>query len=149
MNLLGTTGTRSTRGRERELTEYLLRPETGLWLAGFDGYVSGGCRGWDAIFGRTLALTYPDKIHCVIVPDNRSQVDPWWEEFDLGKIWVIFMGEGTDFRARNQKIVELSSYIWYCASHPEKHGASTRSGTWMTVRLARAADKPVSGFLLN
>ena len=121
-----------------------------LYLSEYDGFVSGGCRGWDAVFGETLALRYPDKQHVVIVPANRSQVDPWWEKFDPGFVVVVYMDEGTSYRQRNEEIVKHSTHLFYCANYPEDHPKSGRGcGTWMTVRIARAAGMTPVGIILN
>jgi hypothetical protein len=42
-------------------------------------YVTGGCRGGDAFLGHWLAITQRGAEHFVVLPENRSQVDPWWE----------------------------------------------------------------------
>lgn len=149
MSALGFTGTRATEPHEEKLRAYLERTGTILFLREFDTYVTGGCRGWDAFVGRYLALTYPTKTHIVVVPANRSQVDPWWLEFDLGTILVLYMDEGTDYKDRNKEIVRRSEYVFYCADYPEAHGKSRRSGTWQTKRLAEAALVPTSGIILN
>jgi hypothetical protein len=150
MNLLGTTGTRSIDAWTHVmLEEYLRKPEMDLWLSQFDGFVSGGCRGWDAIYGETLALKYRDKKHVVIVPANRSQVDPWWEKFEIGYVQVVYMDDETDYRRRNEEIVRWSSQLFYCADYPEDHGKSRRSGTWMTVRIAKDAGMTPHGIIIN
>lgn len=42
-------------------------------------YITGGARGGDKFLGRWLYANRPGAEHMVIVPANRSQVDPWWE----------------------------------------------------------------------
>lgn len=120
-----------------------------LYLMEFDGFVSGGCRGWDAVFGETLALAFPDKVHVVVVPANKSQVDPWWTKFDAGLVQVVYMDADTDYRSRNTEIVRRSSQLFYCADYQEDHGKSRRSGTWMTVRIARQAGMQPTGIIIN
>jgi hypothetical protein len=149
MNLLGFTGTRGTAPHEDRLREYFGGGAMHIFLSNYDGYVTGGCIGFDALIGRFLATKYPDKEHVVIVPADRSRVDPWWEEFDLGTITVIEMPDDTDYRARNEEIVNKSTALFYCAEHLEDHNKSRRSGTWMTVRIAQRAAKPVHGVVLN
>ena len=150
MNVLGTTGTRNIAQNDEPLyVERLTNPEMLFWLSNFDAFVSGACTGWDAVWGSTMRLTFPDKLHFVIVPANRSQIEPWWEAFDLGTVHLILMAKDTDYRARNEKIVEMSTHLYYCADYPEDHGKSRRSGTWMTVRIARKAGIPVHGFVIN
>lgn len=147
---LGFTGTRNIGGHEEKLTAYLQKSETHLFLSwAFDQYVTGACKGWDAFIGEFLALTYPNATHTVLVPADQSQVDRWWEGFDLGKINVIFMPPNTDYRYRNEQIVQRSDYLFYCADYPEDDGRSKRSGTWMTKRIAEKAGVPLTGIVLN
>ena len=149
MTSLGFTGTRETEKFHERLRDYLESADMQLFLREFDMFVTGGCRGWDAFVGRYLALTFPQKTHLVVVPANRSQVDPWWLEFDLGTILVKYMPEGTDYKDRNEEIVERSDHLFYCADYPEAHGKSKRSGTWQTVRIGHRARIHVNGIILN
>lgn len=149
MKALGFTGTRATEPHEERLRKYLELADTVLYLREFDMYVTGGCVGWDAYVGRYLALTYPDKTHLVVCPANRSQVDPWWFEFDIGTILVHYMPDDTDYKDRNAEIVRRSDQLFYCADYSEAHGKSGRSGTWQTKRLAEAALIPVNGIVIN
>lgn len=150
MNLLGTTGTRHiAQNDEPKFVDYLLRPQTHLFLSSFDGFVSGACVGWDAVFGSTMALTYPDKEHVVVVPADQSRVETWWHAFDPGLVKVVYMDDDTSYRDRNTEIVRLSSQLFYCADYPEDHPKSQRSGTWMTVRIARKAGMTPSGIIIH
>lgn len=148
MNLFGFTGTRNI-GDPEPLRAYFGGGHMHVYLSKYDGFVTGGCNGFDAFIGEFLALRHPDKTHVVVVPANRSQVDAWWERFDPGKIIVIEMPDGTDYRARNGEICAQSSEIFYCAEYPENHPSSKRSGTWMTVRIASKAGMTVHGIVLN
>lgn len=151
MSALGFTGTRATAARELELKLYLESADMITYLRKFDTYITGGCTGWDALVGRYLALKFPPPVaqHVVIVPANHDQIDPWWEEFDVGTIDLVHMPEGSDYRARNQAIVDRADQLFYCADYVEDDGHSKRSGTWMTVRMARAASLQVNGITLN
>lgn len=106
--------------------------------------ITGAAIGVDACVAR-LAPEYGLLVHTV-VPANRRDVSPFWEEradsFEL-------MPEGTAFRARNLRIVELSSRLLAFPLHPESDPRSQRSGSWMTVRLARAAGIPVDIYVLD
>ncbi len=148
-NFLGFTGTRATEERIPDLLRYVAKPDMRIYLDSFDGYVTGGCRGWDAFIGAHLVLAFPEKTHLVVVPANRSQVDPWWETFDLDRVLVVYMEDGTDYRDRNTEIVRRSNAVFYCADYPEQHPKSKRSGTWMTKRIAEGLDVPVTGIILN
>lgn len=149
MNLLGFTGTRSTAPAMVLLERYFECAEFLMYADAFDGFVTGGCKGFDAYIGKLMALKFPGKKHVVVVPANRSQVDPWWEKFDHCFITVIEMPEGSTYKKRNQKIVELSGHLFYCADYPEAHGKSTRSGTWQTFRLAKDAGMTPDGIIIH
>ncbi len=144
--ILGTTGTRSiAQNDEPRWVEYLQDP----WFGQFDGFVSGACVGWDAIFGSTMAVTYPEKKHVVIVPADTSRVERWWEAIDVDSVEVVYMDDGTSYRSRNEEIVRRSSHLFYCADYPESHSKSKRSGTWMTVRIAQRAGIEPTGIIIN
>lgn len=125
-------------------------------LPGYGEYVSGGCRGFDATFGVSLARAYPGCPQRIKVPANQSQVDAWWvtpefsDQLATGSpapINVDYMPEGTDYRYRNTQLVLASNDIFYWAEFPEDDPRSKRSGTWMTVRIARAMGKHVFGYV--
>lgn len=151
MSNLGFTGTRATEKHQFKIRSYLESADMLMYLRKFDTYVTGGCVGFDALVGRYLRLRFPPPIahHVVIVPANKSQVDPWWEEFDAGTVELIYMDDDTDYRDRNQAIVDRADQIFYCADYPEADGRSKRSGTWMTKRIAEREGVPVHGVILN
>ena len=106
--------------------------------------VTGGCIGVDALVAR-MAHGGRRRVHTV-VPADRSRVDPYWrkhcdtfEELD----------PGTTYSDRNERIVELSDRLVAFPEYPEHHNLSRRSGTWMTVRIAGRAGKPVEVVTLN
>lgn len=147
--MLGFTGTRGTGGYAGRLQNYYGDAATVAWLEQYDGFVTGGCRGFDTFMGFHAALTFPDKRHVVIVPANQSQVQPWWMGLNNPNIEVYYMPEGTDYRDRNTEIVKRSDFLYYCAEHPEDHTKSKRSGTWMTVRIAQQLGVPYDGIVLT
>lgn len=107
-------------------------------------YVTGGAIGGDAFIGRWLAVNRPDAEHLVIVPADRSRVDPWWLEPGircLTLVEVIEMPRGSTYADRNYRIMQESSMIDGFPGYPEDHPQSRRSGTWQTLRYARAARK--------
>ena len=116
-------------------------------------FVTGGCIGGDALIGRTMARLCPDNRHVVHVPANTSRVEAWWNdpEFKLGptQITRLHMPEGTTYRDRNQKIVEDSDVLVVIARFPEDHGASKRSGTWQTKRIAEMFGVPIYTYVLE
>lgn len=128
----GFTASRSINERDhsRVVYELLRRLDDG------DVFITGACVGGDALIGRCAAEMYPDAEHWVIVPANRSQVDRgyvWWATK------VIVMPRDTDYRARNERIVEESDRVIAC--YTGKKLEKPRSGTWMTANIARDAGK--------
>lgn len=100
--------------------------------------VTGGCRGVDAQVARS-ARKHGLFVYTVL-PANRSQVDPdWWAYADAYKE----MPKGSSYRDRDKALVDLSNRLVALPRHPEHDPRSKRSGTWLTVRLAREAGKPV------
>lgn len=109
-------------------------------------YVTGGCTGGDTFIGRWLVLNRlgSDARHVVIIPADRSRVDPWWEKPVIRRttlVEVIEMPPGSTYADRNARIVEESTVIFGLPAYPEDDPRSRRSGTWQTIRMARRAGK--------
>lgn len=113
-------------------------------LPAFATYITGGCRGGDALIGQWLFHHRPLSRHRVIIPANHSQIDEWWmrEEVRLKvrdlsyQLEVIDMPLNTDYRDRNLQIVSQSDLLYAFPAWSEDHPKSLRSGTWQTIRLA-------------
>jgi hypothetical protein len=109
-----------------------------------DQYITGGAIGGDAFIGRWLAENRPDAEHAVIVPADKSRVDPWWLTAVircLTLIEVIPMPAGSTYADRNAVLVERGTMMFGFPAGPEDHPQSARSGTWQTIRMARRAGK--------
>jgi hypothetical protein len=106
-------------------------------------YVTGACTGGDAFLGRWLLATHPGAEHVVVVPANRSQVDPWWLECPGAPVTLIEMPPGTTYRDRNVELVRRGGRLLGFPAWPEDDPRSARSGTWQAIRLARRARVPV------
>lgn len=104
-----------------------------------DRYATGAAIGGDTFIGRWLRLNRPEAEHVVVVPADRSRVDPWWLE--LGGVTVIMMPAGTTYADRNAKLVELGTMVFGFPAYPEAHSQSSASGSWQTIRMARRAGK--------
>lgn len=102
-------------------------------------YITGGAVGGDAFIGRHLHEQYRDGWHTVIVPADRSRVDPWWES--CRGVEVLEMLPGTTYADRNALLVELGTMVCGLPAYPEDDPRSKRSGTWQTIRMARRAGK--------
>jgi hypothetical protein len=136
---VGFTGTRSIRDCDLERIRAIV-----LGLPPGTTIVTGACIGVDAIVAR-IAHSPRYRVH-TIVPANRSRVDPYWRKHcDVSEEMAL----GTDYRARNERIVELSDRLIAIAEYPEDHHRAQRSGTWQTVRIARRAGKTVEVHILN
>ncbi len=81
-----------------------------------------------------------------ILPANRSQVDGAWQYRCTS---YHEMPAQTSYRDRNLAIVAASRSLIAFPEYPEEHRKSRRSGTWQTIRLARAAGIPVTVHILR
>lgn len=113
---------------------------------------TGGCLGVDAFVARVAFSSGYLRVH-TIMPGDRRQSDPLWREFCHS---FEEMPSYTTFKQRDVAVVEAGDNLlafpmyreWV---HKTRTGdpRSTRSGTWMTVRLARQDGKPVEVFVLS
>lgn len=127
----GFTGTRQLTNERRVLLHARLAE---LVQQGLDHAITGACVGVDAEIVWHLLKIAPQVEHTIVVPHDRKGVDH--KLLELDGVEFVFMPEGTDYRARNTKIVELSSGVeafWT--------GQQAYSGTYMTINIAKRADK--------
>lgn len=100
--------------------------------------IVGGCTGADYLVAR-LATGMMINVHTVL-PSNRKTTHPEW------RTWTSTfeeMPKGTSYRARDEQIVRLSKEVIGFPSCEERQqdGSYTRSGTWMTLRIASRYDR--------
>lgn len=131
----GFTGTRQSSLYMRECVGLLIdRLPERCWI------VTGGCIGADAYAARYAWSTGRNVL--TILPADRSRVDPDWLEYCHE---YREMPEGTSYKDRDRAVVQEGQHgLLAVALFPEAHPRSLRSGTWMTVRLARDAKIPIS-----
>jgi hypothetical protein len=103
-----------------------------------DSVIVGGCVGADAFaalvatsFGLPLFLCYP--------AEDKAWMSRW---FDPDCMLLQTTGWEATFttRQRNQYLVQSSDQVWAFPDRAEGRD-NPRSGTWMTVRMARKAGK--------
>jgi hypothetical protein len=104
-------------------------------------WITGACIGGDSVIGRKMVQLRPDDEHLVIIPADHSRVEFWWEHptFYGKAIHLEDMSSGTTYKHRNEEIVSESSGLVGYPLYPEDDYRSKRSGTWQTIRMARAA----------
>lgn len=126
----GFTGTRNLNSMRKDALHARLDD---LVEQGLSHAVTGACLGVDAEIVWYLLRTAAHVKHTIVVPANRKSIDV--KLLDL-EAEFVFMPDGTNFRDRNTKIVELSPIVdafWT--------GQTARSGTYMTINIAREAKK--------
>jgi hypothetical protein len=107
-------------------------------------HIVGGCIGGDAVLARLLYLR--GRMVHVVLPADRSKVDPDWRLYCTS---YQLMPEGTTYRQRDERMVDLGTRCIGICNRPERHGASIYSGAWMTVRIARAMGRPTEATVLR
>lgn len=116
-------------------------------------YMTGACIGGDQAIATILAEIRPDRAQRVIVPRDRSRVDlHWLAEFSRRpNVSLAFMPRGTTYRDRNHALLGepfdgvppiRPNLLVGFPLHDEKDPRSVRSGSWMTLRLARGKSIP-------
>jgi len=131
--VLGFTGTRTINDDDKETIAKFLRTPS-FEIDRFQTFVTGACIGVDAYVGELMSRWFPLARHVVVVPSDRSRVDPGY------LVWasqIINMPPESSYRDRNLNIVRLSNKLIGFPRYPEHDPRSRRSGTWMTVRIAR------------
>jgi SLOG cluster4 family len=106
--------------------------------------VTGACTGVDALAART-AKSYGFTVH-TIVPADRSKVDPDWTQYCTTS---LELSSEYTYKDRNRLIVKRATCLFAMPLYAEDDRRSLRSGTWQTVRLARAKHIPIIVYQLN
>lgn len=97
-----------------------------------DWVVTGACIGIDSQVFHLVKDYFPKVHQLVVFPSNMNRVDHTIEQYISEAIYMI---EGTDYRDRNERLVAESDKMvafWK---------GSQRSGTYMTMNIARRVSK--------
>jgi hypothetical protein len=110
-----------------------------------DMVVTGACVGVDMFVAEWFAENRPAVAQKIIVPSDRSRVDPKFIRAmgDLANVEIIHMPVGSTYLARNMEIINNCAVLVGFPMYRESHGKSARSGTWQTIRKARIAGRKV------
>lgn len=112
----------------------------------FVRFVHGGCIGIDDVGGQA-AHSLGLLVHAMLINEWRKSpyTADWWNYSDTNAV----MSWGTSYRERDQAVVDESNALLAFPLYPEKHARSHRSGTWMTIRMARRKGIPIEVICLN
>jgi hypothetical protein len=105
-------------------------------------YITGGAVGVDTYVLRKMSAWLPKAEHRVYLPAHG----PDWDNEYLALADTVVRIPDTmnhPHRSRNAAIVDGCDVLLAFPLHNEDHGQSKRSGTWMTIRMARKAGKPI------
>lgn len=147
MSRIGITGSRSIENVDFLCIERIIRS-----LSPGDTVVQGACRGVDAAAAYCVVLRnhYAETFGALnlhtVVPGPRAWVA---RDFLTWDGTFEYMPEGTDYRARNLRILEQVDRLIAFPLYREDDPGSTRSGSWMTIRMARDAGIPVEIHVLT
>ena len=130
---LGVTGTRYVRLVTTKQLRFLYNAMTIFHETGGRTLHHGACPGWD-LAAHHLALSLGWDI--VIHPGKAGVPIELSGDVLLHNVTVLAPKEN---RPRNADIVDSSSILVAGPAYPEDDGHSRRSGTWMTIRMAREA----------
>lgn len=132
---LGVTGTRHqcTRAQARAFDDFLRSSY-------YTTVHHGACTGADAMCHYLALNAHRDVI---VHPPN---IGTYLADFLPRNCHVEWL-EPEPYRVRNQAIVDASAALVAFPQYPEDHPVSQSSGTWMTIRMARAKGIPVAFIL--
>jgi len=142
VTVVAVTGARGFRKGEEEIARGIVR-KTLEGLQGVTEFRTGAAFGVDTVACEVGLNSFKKAWHRLYVPDQPHNADVV-EMFDLWRdarrADIIRMPKGSSYRDRNIAMVEGAEMV--CA-FPSTGEEIVRSGTWMTVRLARRAGVPL------
>lgn len=93
----------------------------------------GDCIGADAQFHDILLRCWPDRSYIVIHPPKNDKYRAFCHHFNE-------IREPKDYGVRDKDIVKETDVL---IATPRGFGEELRSGTWMTIRIARKLNKDI------
>jgi len=133
MTIVGFTGSRVLAQKKESIVSNRLQECVRL---GMTQAITGACKGIDSFIALYLVSEFPEISQTIVVPSNRKFVSMDIMKLFDSKVNYIYMPNDSNYRDRNIKIVELSEVMdafWT--------GKKTYSGTYMTINIAKKADK--------
>jgi len=132
----GFTASRRLEGtHERKLTRHLSKEFPGkLALQPELEFHTGGSWGGDYVIAEWLINRFPDAKHVLHLPDEPFNPD-------VSLLPFTEIRQYATYRARNGGIVAASEKLYGYPLYDEER--MPRSGTWMTIRIARRQRKPM------
>lgn len=144
--VVAVTGARGFRTGEERLAESIIREGLESLKVFPTEFVTGAAYGADTVaFWAGLSL-WEGAMHHLVVPDapHNEAVVELGERLEV--VTVERMPKGTDYMARNDRMVELAELL---VAFPSTREEQQRSGTWATVRRARKRGVPRLFFPLD
>lgn len=130
--------------RALSTAEQALIHRTLLGLAAPTAFITGGAEGVDTAVAYEAAVLYPGAELLVIAPDA-----PWSGWAPSGATLAQAPSGRTKAEAYMKRNDMLVAECDELVAFPERLVEALRSGTWATVRRARAAGRPVNVVPLN
>ncbi len=101
-------------------------------------FTTGAAYGVDSQSAVHAAMIYPDAQHRIIIPAkpyNEEIVET--VEKITSNLEVVRMPSNTNYRDRNERLVDYCQDGMLIGFPKYEEERSVRSGTWMTIRMAR------------
>lgn len=132
------TGARGFRRGEEEYAAGIISDAIGSLQVLPTEFITGAAWGADTLACQAgLAYWGVQCKHRIVVPDAPHNEALVKSVAKLKAVTVEYMPKGTDYMARNDRLVELCQLL---LAFPSTASEVQRSGTWATVRRARKRD---------